>query len=100
MFNATLRLDENSDLDSLLQSLSKKLKNSDLDDLSIASITSQSRLTASQFIEQGNNLLNVGSTLTANRSLSGDGYVVQIQARFGTKPSVLSRLLDRLLRRG
>ncbi len=100
MFKTSLRIDENSDLDALLQNFSQELSNRDFDAALIITIIAQSRSTAFQFIEQGKNLLNVGSSLTTSRSISGDGYEVQIQARFGTKPSLLSAISDWITRRG
>jgi negative regulator of replication initiation len=99
MFKDVIRISENTDINEIILIHESKLLKSGLNSESIAQATKSVQSTVRDFKEQGDNLLSVGSAFSSTRSISGTDYEINVVAQFGVKFSMMSQILNRILRR-
>ena len=93
MFNASIRLDQHTDVEETLRHLETQAKSSHLTLEEFGPVLQQIRVVIEEFYDRGSTLIKIGSQMRASRTIKGPGYSVSISARFGIKESIWDRIL-------
>lgn len=97
MYNATLELSDNVDIESKLAALHRDGTRAGLSDSTVAEMTDQVRTVLSLVTKQGSHLAAQGSQMSFSRLIKGDSYELQLIYGVGAPKSWLSRVARSLL---
>ena len=93
MFKTFVRIDQNTDVVDTMRRLEKRAVNGKLSPDVLQMVLGQSSRIIEDFFERGTALSKAGSQMRISRTIDGPGYAINIQARFGTKESMLERII-------
>jgi GH35 family endo-1,4-beta-xylanase len=96
VFRATVRANENSDIETTVACLRARCESAGLASHVTEMIVHQARTVLESLVERGRQLSSIGSQMHVAREVAGDGYQVKLVFRAGDRRSSFQRLLDRL----
>ena len=99
VFKASVTIDQNTDVDSVIRGLSQRSESGGLAPDSREFILGQSQKVIEDFFDRGTALIKLGSQMSASQNIDGPGYSISIKARFGIDKASWVDRLTRLFKR-
>lgn len=94
MLNATIRVDESTDVEKTLKDVKARCSRAGISEMSEAALMSQIMTVLQPLVEQGRVLAAQGSKMKVVRDFSGPDYRVILDLDIGGKKSAFRRLFD------
>ncbi len=97
MLRAKLWATETTNIEAKVAALRKRCERAQLPNSKIENIEEQCRDVLVCLASQGREVGEMGSQMYVRREIAGEGYMVEVRFRTGSKRSMLQRLADFLL---
>jgi len=94
MFKATMPLTQESDINDVVNKLIEKMTSDGVNQLVSQEVVERFRLQIEPILDHGKSLFEIGSKMSLNSTVNGDGYNILVKARFGIKDSFWRRLFS------
>jgi len=92
MFRASVEIDQDSDIDAVVNSVTEQATNRGVQRAEIQEILGHLRQQVEPIVDRGKNLFAMGSKMSVNTVVKGTGYEITVKARFGIRDSFWRRL--------
>ena len=95
MFKANIKISQESDLEKVVMELAGSIASRKVDHQLSEIIVDHFRSQIGPILDRGKNLAESGSKMSVGSTVEGEGYKINVKARFGIKQSLWQRLLGR-----